>query len=231
MKITLRNAPLWALTCALSLVATAHAQDSVATTPSMTEAAPADAATAAFAQLQTRWAEIKYGVAEKEQPAAFEALSKTADAAVASFPDDPRILIWHGIVLSSWAGAKGGLGALSLVRRAKADFEAALAIDASALDGSAHTSLGSLYYQVPGWPVGFGDDDKAREHLQAGLALNPEGIDSNYFWGDYLREDGDKSAAVAAFEKALQAAPRPGRESADAGRRAEINAALAEVRG
>lgn len=31
------------------------------------------------------------------------------------------------------------------------------------LDGSAYTSLGSLYYQVPGWPIGFGDDDKAEK--------------------------------------------------------------------
>ena len=35
--------------------------------------------------------------------------------------------------------------------------EQALAIDATALEGSAFTTLGSLYYQVPGWPIGFGD--------------------------------------------------------------------------
>ena len=38
-----------------------------------------------------------------------------------------------------------------------------MAIDPKALDGSAYASLGSLFYQVPGWPIGFGDDKKAAE--------------------------------------------------------------------
>jgi tetratricopeptide (TPR) repeat protein len=183
------------------------------------------------AGLQARWAEIKYGTAANAQAVAFEALAKEADAAVAAHPRDAALLTWRGIIEASWAGAKGGLGALSLVKKAKADFEAALAIDEAVLDGSAHTSLGSLYYQVPGWPVGFGDEDAAREHLQAGLRLNPAGIDSNYFWADFLRDQGDEVGAIAAFRKALAAPARPGRESADAGRRAEIEAALAALEG
>lgn len=197
---------------------------------------PAAAAVAApeattVAHLQARWAEIKYGMPASAQAAAFEALANEADAAVAAHPRDAAMLTWRGIVEASWAGAKGGLGALSLVKKAKADFEAALAIDEAVLDGSAHTSLGSLYYQVPGWPVGFGDEEAAREHLQAGLRMNPAGIDSNYFWADFLRDQGDEAGAVAAFRKALAAPPRPGRESADAGRRGEIEAALAALEG
>ena len=210
--------------------APALAQDATpAAAPAAVEAPAAEAAP--HLALQARWAEIKYAMPEDRRADAFEALATEADAAVALHPRDAALLTWRGIVLASWAGAKGGLGALSLARRAKADFEAAIAIDPSALDGSAHTSLGSLYYQVPGWPVGFGDDDKAREHLQAGLALNPDGIDSLYFWGDFLRDQGDEVSAIDALAKALQAAPRPGREAADAGRRAEIEALLAQLRG
>lgn len=196
----------------------------VASTVAASEASP-------VAGLQARWAEIKYGMAANAQAAAFETLAKEADAVVAAHPRDAAALTWRGIIEASWAGAKGGLGALSLVKKAKADFEAALAIDDAVLDGSAHTSLGSLYYQVPGWPVGFGDEDAAREHLQTGLRMNPAGIDSNYFWADFLRDQGDDAGAVAAFRKALAAPPRPGRESADAGRRGEIEAALAALEG
>jgi len=209
----------------------------VAATPVAASDAPVSAATvaapeaAAVARLQARWAEIKYGMAADAQADAFEALAKEADDAVAAHPRDAAVLTWRGIVEASWAGAKGGLGALSLVKKAKADFETALAIDEAVLDGSAHTSLGSLYYQVPGWPVGFGDEDAAREHLQAGLRLNPAGIDSNYFWADFLRDQGDDAGAIAAFRKALAAPPRPGREAADAGRRGEIEAALAALEG
>ena len=57
----------------------------------------------------------------------------------------------------AWAGAKGGLSALNLVKQAKGLYESALKLQPDALDGSAYNSLGVLYYKVPGWPVGFGD--------------------------------------------------------------------------
>ena len=82
---------------------------------------------------------------------------------------------------------------------------------------------------MPGWPLGFGDSDKAEQLLQQALQLNPNGIDSLYFWGDHLYRQKRYSEAKAALQKALQAAPRPGRETADAGRRKEIGALLVDV--
>ena len=180
--------------------------------------------------MQTRWAEIRYGLPEDQRVAAFERLVSDIDSALSAAPEDLRLKVWRGIVLASEAGAKGGLGALSLVKQARAEFEAVIEKDGRVLDGSAYTSLGSLYYQVPGWPIGFGDDDKAAELLKQGLAIAPDGIDANYFYGDYLLDQDDYAGAVAAFEKALAAPMRPGRESADAGRRSEIEAALVKAR-
>ena len=179
--------------------------------------------------LQTRWAEIKYQTPDAEQEKAFAALAVQAATVSKAQPNQPEPLIWEGIILSTYAGAKGGLGALSLVKQAREKFEAALALDKHALAGSANTSLGSLYYQVPGWPIGFGDDDKAREHLQAGLADNPDGIDSNYFYADFLFDQGEYVAAAAAISKALQAPPRPGRELADQGRHKEAELLQANI--
>ncbi len=107
--------------------------------------------------------------------------------------------------------------------------EAAEAIDTNALDGSAHTSLGSLYYQVPSWPVGFGDDAEAEKQLKQALQINPTGIDPNFFYGDFLLQDDRYDEAKTYLERALQAPARPGRELADAGRRQEIKAALAKI--
>ena len=98
------------------------------------------------------------------------------------------------------------------------------------LDGSAYNSLGVLYYKVPGWPIGFGDKDKARELLQQALAINPQGIDPNYFYAEYLVETKHADEAVPYLERALQAPPRPGRNVADAGRREEARALLARIR-
>ena len=182
------------------------------------------------AAVRDRWAEVKYEVPADQRVAAFEALANQAKAARAAAPRDAGALIWEGIVLSSWAGEKGGLGALGLVKQARKNFEESIAIDPAALDGAAYTSLGALYYQVPGWPVGFGDDKKARELLRKGLAVNPGGIDANYFQADFLRGQEDWKGAVAALQKALAAAPRPGRELADSGRRKEAEALLSQVR-
>ncbi len=184
---------------------------------------------AELAGIQQRWAEIRYQLPEQDQEKAFEALAMEAEAFVERYPDRAEPLIWQGIVLSTWAGAKGGLGALGLVKRARVSLEAALELDASALEGSAYTSLGSLYYQVPGWPLGFGDDDKARGYLQKALAINPDGIDANYFFGDYLIDQGEPERARAYLQKVMMAPGRPGREVADIGRKREAEGLLSNL--
>jgi len=98
------------------------------------------------------------------------------------------------------------------------------------LQGSAYNSLGVLYYKVPRWPMGFGNDKKALELLQKALAVNPGGIDPNFFYGEFLVEQGKPREALTYLERALQAPPRPGRDIADAGRREEARRLLEEAR-
>lgn len=180
-------------------------------------------------QVRDRWAQINYQLPKPQREAAFEELLRQSEKIRQASPRDATALIWEGIVLSSLAGEKGGMGALGLVKRARADFEAAIKLDANALDGAAYTSLGALYYQVPGWPLGFGDDAAARTMLRKGLAIDPDGIDANYFYADFLRDQKDWAGARTAFQKALAAPARPGRDVADAGRRQEAQAKLKEV--
>jgi tetratricopeptide (TPR) repeat protein len=180
--------------------------------------------------LSESWAKIKYQMPEHQRIKSLEALNEEAIALVESHPGEAEPLVWQAIILSTTAGEKGGLGALSLVKQAKKLLERAEAIDPEALEGSVYTSLGSLYYQVPGWPIGFGDDDKAEWYLKQALAVNPDGIDPNYFYGDFLLQDKAYKEATAAFERALAAPSREDRPVADAGRRAEIEAALAKLK-
>ena len=179
--------------------------------------------------IQQSWAHIQYELPEGQRTAAFETLAAQASSFKQERQTVAEAWIWSGIVTSSWAGAQGGLGALSKVKDAKADLEKALTLDPKALQGSAYTSLGALYDRVPGWPIGFGDSDKAEQLLKLALQMNPNGIDSLYFWGDHLYRQKRYVEARAALQKALLAAPRPGRESADAGRRKEIETLLVDV--
>jgi len=190
-------------------------------------AAPVDDA---VAELQRDWEVIRYQTPAAERERRFESLAAKAHKASETFPGRSEPLVWEGIVVSSWAGEKGGLGALSLVKQAKAMYEQAIHIDGKVLDGSAYNSLGVLYYKVPGWPLGFGDKDKARQLLQQALAINPQGIDANYFYAEYLVETKHADEAVPYLERALQAPPRPGRQIADTGRREEVRAMLARIK-
>ena len=181
--------------------------------------------------IQQAWAKVNYETpAGDERTKAFDALEKRAENFTHQNPTRPEALIWEGIVESSYAGARGGLGALALCKEARGNLEAALKLDPNALDGSAYTSLGTLYYKVPGFPLGFGDDEKAGKLLQKALALNPNGIDQNYFYAEYLFEQGRYPEALPYLDKAGKAAPRPGREVADKGRRGEIAALTAKVK-
>ena len=182
------------------------------------------------AELQHDWAIANYQLTGDAQEQAFEALIARSDAAVSSNPKSADLLIWDGIIKSSFAGAKGGLGALSLAKAARDSLEAALKVDDQALNGSAYTSLGTLYASVPGWPVGFGNDKKAAKMLQKAIEINPDGIDSNYFYADYLLQEKQYKKAEEYLLKAQNAAPRPDRPVADEGRQEEIHAALSIVR-
>jgi len=184
-----------------------------------------------ISHLQQRWAEVNYQLEGKTQLSEFEKLVGEAIQTTSSYPDAAESWIWSGIIKSTYAGAKGGLGALSLAKESRAELEKALSLNADALDGSAYTSLGTLYYSVPGWPVGFGDDEKAEELLTRALSLNPDGIDSNYFYGNYLISEKRYEQARRYLIKAQQAPARPDRPLADAGRQKEILEALAGIEG
>jgi tetratricopeptide (TPR) repeat protein len=180
-------------------------------------------------ELQQSWSSILYGSQTGNREEALEMLADRARHEAAEHPSDAELLIWKGIILGSYANEKGGFGALSLAKEARASLERAIQLDERALMGSAHTSLGSLYYKVPGWPIGFGSDKQARKHLEHALSINPTGIDPNFFMGEFLLESGDFSGAGRYLRAALEAPDRPGRELADQGRRGEIRTLLARV--
>lgn len=178
--------------------------------------------------LQREWARINYEVPDKDRGKAMaELVTRCEDGSIVS----PAVetVIWCGIVRSTYAGLASPFSAMKYAKAARKNFEQAIQIDGDALSGSAYTSLGTLYFKVPGWPVGFGDDDQARSYLEKGLAINPQGIDPNYFYGEYLFEQGDYAKSREHVLRALDAPARPDRPVADRGRRADAQTLLSEV--
>lgn len=184
----------------------------------------------AIAALAHRWARISYQMPASEKEDAFHAAIVEARQVSQTFPGKAEPMIWQAILLSSAAKAQGGLGALSKAREARDLLLAAEKINPTALDGSVYDSLGSLYAKVPGWPIGFGNKKKAREYLEKALVISPNGIESNYFYGDFLADQGEYAKAAEHLKRALAAPPRPNREDADAGRHQDINRLLDDIR-
>lgn len=184
----------------------------------------------AVVELQREWEVVRYQVPASDKLARWEALAAKAHKVSAQYPSQSEPLIWEGIIVSSWAGDKGGLGALGLVKDAKKMYEKAIEINPQALDGSAYNSLGVLYFKVPGWPVGFGDKDKAKTLLEKALQINPQGIDPNFFYAEYLIDTKQPQAALSYLEKALNAPARAGRQIADAGRKEEVMALIKKTK-
>lgn len=193
-------------------------------------ATPKNDAMNAVEKLQHQWEQIMFNTDKDQREAAFEKLAKEASVVSNKYDDQAELLIWQAVIESSYAGAKGGLGALKLVKHARDLLLQAEKIDPNALDGSVYASLGNLYYRVPGWPIGFGNDKKARSYLEKALQMNPDGIEPNYFYGEFLYEEGEYEKALQVLNKALHAPARQGREITDAGQRKEIAAIIENVK-
>lgn len=185
---------------------------------------------AAVAHIESEWARIKYQVKEPDQQLhQIDALARQAAAVAAKYPGRAEPLLWQGIVTSEEAGMAGMFQKLGFASSARDILHKAERIDPTVFNGGVPMSLGVLYYRVPGFPIGFGSTAKARSYLQTALKQDPDGLDSNYFYGDFLYNQGDYAGAKVYFERALRAPVNPQRPVWYAGRRNDVRAELAKV--
>ena len=159
-----------------------------------------------LAAIQSEWATANYQTKGKQRDAAFTALVDHAAQFRSRYPERAEALAWEGIVLSTYAGEVGAMSAMS---------------------GGIYASLGALYSKVPGGLIGFGDDVLAARYFEKALAVDPDNIDNNYFYGEFLLDQGAYAHARTVLEHALAAPAVVDRPVFDSGRREEIRALLA----
>ena len=158
------------------------------------------------------WAKAKYlGKDDSERAQKMEAVVAKADALVTKYPGRVEALIWDGIVTSEQASLASMFSALSYANKARDLLTQAYKMDPKALDAGAPTSLGVLYYRVPGFPIAWGDKDKARQLLEEAVRNAPKGRDAHYFYADFLYEQGEYAKAEQILKIALALPPHPER--------------------
>lgn len=119
---------------------------------------------------------------------------------------------------------------MSKVKDAKADLEKSPDPGPQSPARGSARNLAALYDRVPGWPIGFGDADKAEQVAQTGLATPTRiSIDRSVLLGRSPLPSKTFSEAKGALQKALQAQTRARPGNADAGRPQEIEALLVDV--
>lgn len=188
-------------------------------------------------KLALSWEKIKFNVDDSaEQLKQMDALGERADELAAQRPDATEVVIWDGIITSERAslyneqgGITGPVKALQFATRARDTLDRMEKKDPKAFDAGAPTSLGVLYYRVPGFPMGFGDKKKARHYLEEAVRNAPNGLDAHYFYADFLQEQGDYGKSAEILTKALTLPAHPERPIWDKNRRIVIQELLEKV--
>jgi hypothetical protein len=137
--------------------------------PSNLQTRPNTAPTECIDAIQSAWAQALRCDFGRTRDAILCKLAESTQELVEQYPNDSKVLLWNGIVLTGYAKSLGGLCSLQFQRYAKTSLERAIALAPN--DGAAYLYLGLLYDQAPEAPYGFGDEALAKTLLEQGLAL------------------------------------------------------------
>jgi tetratricopeptide (TPR) repeat protein len=181
------------------------------------------------------WEHVKLQVTDRDdQESQMGELAQRAEKIAEQYDNVPDPVIWLGILTSEQAALANDNGspvkALTLAKRAREILEKVEKTDPATMDAGAPTTLGLLYDRVPGFPIGFGDKDRARHYLEEAIRNAPNGLDAHYFYGDFLYRHGERAEAVKVLERALTLPELSNRPIWDKSRRAAIRQILSDIR-
>lgn len=165
--------------------------------------------------IESEWASIYYRTPkQKRGPEYLRLIDKTVNLS-RQHPKNAEPIIWEAIIKATNADHQDAVAALKAIHEARDLLQKAIAINPQAMSGSAYVTLGTLYYMAPKWPIGFGDEATAEKMLHTALKINPNGIDSNYFYGDFLLANNRLYEAEKYFKRAIAVPARTEQAYAD----------------
>lgn len=180
--------------------------------------------------IESEWASIYYTLPKAQQAPAYIKLIEKTEKLAQEFPNTAEPIIWTAVVKATYADQQDPIAALAAINEARNLLTKAITINPKAMNGSAYVTLGTLYYMVPEWPIGFGDADEAKKLLETALKINPNGIDTNYFYGDFLVSTNQATDAIKYFERAANAPSRPEQLFSDNKLKEEAKLAMQNVK-
>jgi tetratricopeptide (TPR) repeat protein len=185
-------------------------------------------------RLARDWERVKLQVSDRDdQEKQMASLAQRAGQIAKQYENIPDPIVWVGIITSEQASLANDNGspikALQFAKRARDLLEEVEKTSPETMDAGAPTTLGVLYDRVPGFPIGFGDKARARYYLQEAIRSAPNGLDANFFYGDFLFKLGERSEAAKILERALTLPELSNRPLWDRSLRAAIRQTLSEI--
>ena len=153
--------------------------------------------------IEAEWASIYYNMPMQKRGPEYRRLIDRTINLSRQHPKNAEPIIWEAIIKATNADHQDAVSALKAVHDARDLLLKAIEINPLAMSGSAYVTLGTLYYMAPKWPIGFGDEETAEKMLETALKINPNGIDSNYFYGDFLLTNNRFNEAEKYFKRAI----------------------------
>jgi len=181
-------------------------------------------------RIETDWATIYYSTPKQQQGPAYAKLLEKTLKLSRQYPQDTGMLFWQAVVKASYADRQDPVSALDAIYEVRDLLTKVITINPNTMNGSAYVVLGVLYHRAPSWPVAFGDDEEAGKLLQTALKINPNGINSNYYYGEFLLSNNQLKEAEIYFERAGTAPVRPEQIYADTQLHKKAKRALENIR-
>lgn len=164
--------------------------------------------------IESDWAKVFYHSAKTDDMAKKEysrLIAKTQRLEI-KYPDATEPIFWEANILASRAEHENIFTALASIETAKTLLKQVIQKDASTLGGAALITLGILYYEMP---LTYNRNSMAENHLKEALKINPNGVDPNYFYAEFLRSMDQAIAAIKYYKFALSATVRFEQQFAD----------------
>lgn len=169
----------------------------------LSNAAQSNTLAAQIDYLENEWAKIYYSQTGSGKAASYKRLLNKTRALIKQNEGKAELIFWEAVLISSAAEHSDPFKALVSIETARKLLLKAIEIDPTTMQGSAYVTLGSLYYQAPGWPISFGDKNKAELFLKKALEINPNSLDANYFYADYLISQNKTSKSIQYLKKTI----------------------------
>lgn len=180
--------------------------------------------------IEAEWASIYYRTPKNKQGPAYVQLLDKTTSLVRQYPDAAEPIFWQAVLKATYAAHQDAFSALNAIHEARDLLMKAIKINPKTMSGSAYVTLGTLYSMAPVWPISFGDEKTAKQMLETALKINPDGIDANYFYGEFLMSHSKPGDAAVYFERATSAPVRAEQSYADNQLKAEARLALKHTR-